>query len=361
MKKTKMILIGGFLGAGKTSMMRRAAEILKSQGHKVGLITNDQATNLVDTAFLEDVGDAVCEVSGSCFCCNFGGLRDAIDEVTEKTDGDITMAESVGSCTDLSATIMQPLKDMFSDYVDLAPLTVMADPEKLMNLLDEKYFTAKYIMTKQLDEADIILINKTDLLSKKEIGQLVERTAKRWPQCKVLAVSVKENDGVQKWMDVVLTGKQAGSNLATVDYDAYADGEAAYGWLNATYTFAKRKQDFDFNRMAQELLERLAQAFDGENIAIGHVKFLLKTREKQWMGNLTGAKHTTILLKESKSSPDLLLTINARVELPPIPLQHMVLAIVEDTLKDCEITVSEIKCLIPGRPNPTYHYDHIVG
>ena len=54
MQSTKLILIGGFLGAGKTSLMARAARVLKGQGKTVGLITNDQASDLVDTAFLSD-------------------------------------------------------------------------------------------------------------------------------------------------------------------------------------------------------------------------------------------------------------------------------------------------------------------
>ena len=51
-KKIDLVLVGGFLGAGKTSLLFEMAKRLNKQGKKVGLITNDQASELVDTSFL---------------------------------------------------------------------------------------------------------------------------------------------------------------------------------------------------------------------------------------------------------------------------------------------------------------------
>ncbi|MBQ1332850.1 MAG: cobalamin synthesis protein P47K, partial [Lachnospiraceae bacterium] len=52
MNPTKLILVGGFLGSGKTTLLHTAAGILKKRGFPVGPITNDQASGLVDTAYL---------------------------------------------------------------------------------------------------------------------------------------------------------------------------------------------------------------------------------------------------------------------------------------------------------------------
>ena len=57
--KTDLILVGGFLGAGKTSLLWEVAKRLNEKGRKVGLITNDQASELVDTSFLETNNDIV--------------------------------------------------------------------------------------------------------------------------------------------------------------------------------------------------------------------------------------------------------------------------------------------------------------
>ncbi|MBQ2627532.1 MAG: cobalamin synthesis protein P47K [Eubacterium sp.] len=366
MKQTKLIPVGGFLGAGKTSMLYRAAELLQKKGNRVGLITNDQATNLVDTTVLSGNEMPVSEVSGSCFCCNFPGLVQAIESVAFAIDGGITIAEPVGSCTDLSATIMQPLKDKHKELVDPAPMTVLADPERLRGILDEKENTASYIATKQFDEADIILINKIDVLDAADAENLAARAKERWPQAKVMTASVKENIGVQEWLDEVLRPQEVGKNLATVDYDLYADGEAAYGWLNATYTFEPAGQDFAADAAA--FLDALEQNLNEKNAAVGHVKFLLRSGEKQYLGNLTGmADHKTIREEavpafsdgEEEADADTLV-VNARAEIGPKALQDLILAAIDKVFSSYTFTGTDICTLIPGRPNPTYHYDHVV-
>jgi len=136
--KTKIVLVGGFLGAGKTMLLRAADRKLSEMGKHVGLITNDQASELVDTVFLQRTNTTVSEVSGSCFCCNFPGFIDAIANIRERKDVDAIVAEPVGSCTDLSATILQPLKDEFAGKLSVAPLSVLVDPERQEIRVDGK-------------------------------------------------------------------------------------------------------------------------------------------------------------------------------------------------------------------------------
>ena len=94
----------------------------------------------------------------------------AIENNTNERRDNMKIAEPVGSCTDLSATIMQPLKENFDDKLDISPLTVLVDPERLKAMLEGGtsglHASAAYIVEKQLEEADIIVITKTDLLSR---------------------------------------------------------------------------------------------------------------------------------------------------------------------------------------------------
>lgn len=358
MQSTKLILIGGFLGAGKTSLMARTAEILKGQGKTVGLITNDQASDLVDTAFLSDQENEVREVSGSCFCCNYPGFADAIDDLTEKTHCDITLAEPVGSCTDLSATIMQPTKDKYAQVIDLAPLTVLADPERLRAILDGVYSTASYIITRQFDEADIILVNKIDLLNDDEAAELRARAQERWPHAQVLTASVKDGTGIEEWLAAVQAASKAGQNLAVVDYDEYAAGEAAYGWLNLTYSLGKAEAGYA--GAAQSLLDALAAGFQEKGVGVGHVKFLLQGAEHAWMGNFTGGAEPSMLRVEEQESEEYSLTVNARAEMMPLSLEKLVVHTVDAAVDGFEVTDIRVRVLIPGRPNPTYRYDEVI-
>ena len=153
--KTRVIMVGGFLGAGKTTLLYETAKKYALQGKKVGLISNDQAAGLVDTAYLERTGSVVSEVNGSCFCCNFSGLTDAIEHIKSHEQIDMIIAEPVGSCTDLSATLIQPLKDHFHENIIVAPLSVLIDPKRLKSILNGGtsglHPSAAYIIRKQLE------------------------------------------------------------------------------------------------------------------------------------------------------------------------------------------------------------------
>ena len=71
MPPIRFIMLGGFLGAGKTTTIARLARHYQKQGKRIGIVTNDQATDLVDTNSLRSQGFEVGEVPGSCFCCIF--------------------------------------------------------------------------------------------------------------------------------------------------------------------------------------------------------------------------------------------------------------------------------------------------
>jgi len=68
-------IVGGFLGAGKTTAIIQSAKILMAQGKKVAVITNDQGRYLVDTAFTRLSEIPSVEITGGCFCCRYDDLR----------------------------------------------------------------------------------------------------------------------------------------------------------------------------------------------------------------------------------------------------------------------------------------------
>lgn len=361
--KPRIILVGGFLGAGKTTLLWESARFLSEKSRRVGLITNDQASELVDTAFLERDNGTVLEVSGSCFCCNFNGLTDAMANAAEDRHCDIIIAEPVGSCTDLSATILQPLKEKFSDEYIIAPLTVLADPGRLTDILDGGsaglHGSAAYIYRKQLEEADIILINKKDLLTPEELEALTTRAEKEWPLARVFSVSAITGEGLAGWLDDVLTRSDTGNHLAEVDYDIYAEGEAALGWLNATVML-----DGDntvWNEFLSRFIHALNQRFERSDFSVGHVKLLIRSDDRYAIGNLTGKGDTIRLRGYAGTGDEAQLTVNARVQTSPDELK----AIILEELKNCcsediQYYVQALNCLSPGRPNPTYRYDYTI-
>jgi len=137
-KKTRFLMIGGFLGAGKTTLLARVARHYIDQGMSVGLITNDQAADLVDTEALRDLGFLVGEVAGACFCCSFNQLIETVGQLDRKSTPDVVIAEPVGSCTDLVATVLDPLLQFHGDALDPGPLVVLCKPEHGRKILGKE-------------------------------------------------------------------------------------------------------------------------------------------------------------------------------------------------------------------------------
>jgi Ni2+-binding GTPase involved in maturation of urease and hydrogenase len=363
MKTTRLILIGGFLGAGKTTLIWETASRLTKSGLKTGLVTNDQAPDLVDTALLKHQNLNIAEVSGSCFCCNFNGLKDALAQVNTNNDTDIIIAEPVGSCTDLSATILQPMKKMMQNQLVISPFTVLADPMKLEEVLGSKRYImhpgAAYIFLKQLEESDIILITKTDILTPQQASEVVAKTKKRFPLSEVMAISSVTGAGIDEWLKVVTTSNEAGKRIAEVDYDIYADGEAVMGWLNASLSL--HGKNINWEDFGEKLMRNLAMKFDGIHAPVGHVKIIIENGKNYFTGNLTGGTETLSFRGKCGTAGEVQMIINARVEMAPEQLDNIIRSeIAESAGNRITIAASSWKSLSPGRPNPTWRYSEVV-
>src|ERR1700730_12731402 len=135
MQPLRFIMVGGFLGAGKTTTLGRLARYYMGRGQKVGLVTNDQAQDLVDTHTLREQGFAVEEVAGACFCCKFDDLLAKVGQLEADQRPQVILAEPVGSCTDLVATVVQPLKDLYGDRFQVGPYPVLFKPSHGLRIL----------------------------------------------------------------------------------------------------------------------------------------------------------------------------------------------------------------------------------
>jgi G3E family GTPase len=276
-------MIGGFLGAGKTTAILRLANHLTARGLRVGLITNDQSTGLVDTALLGAHGFDVEEITGGCFCCRFGSLLEASRRLSRETRPDVFVAEPVGSCTDLTATVSYPLRRIYGDDFRIAPLSVLLDPLRALRVLGVEpgpAFSPKvqYVYGKQIEEAELLVINKLDLLAPEREAALREALRARNPRAEVFALSAREGLGLDAWFERIEGAEAGTAPPPELDYDAYAEGEARLGWLNATLRL-EADDAFDGNALLDGLARRLALRLAGEGIEVAHLKAVLTPAE----------------------------------------------------------------------------------
>ncbi|MGH9632803.1 MAG: GTP-binding protein [Bryobacteraceae bacterium] len=363
MSKALYLMIGGFLGAGKTTAILKFAHLLKSRGLRVGLITNDQSVGLVDSAVLANDQFPVEEITGGCFCCRFNSLIEAAGRLCRSTRPDVFIAEPVGSCTDLVATVSFPLRKIYGDEYHVAPLSVLVDPiraERVLGLEQGRTFSSKvlYVYGKQLEEAEFIVINKCDLLSAERQEHLQTALGRAYPQAQILRVSARQGTGMEHWLDRITAAAAASESAPQVDYDTYAEGEALLGWLNASGAL-KAAAGIDGNEFLRGLAAKIREALRGLEIA--HLKMTLLPREQGGdIGVLNlvrsdGVAELSHVLKEPLSTGELL--VNLRAEGDPELLRRSVL----DSLAacGCEVEVTNLEHFRPAKPQPAYRMAHI--
>jgi len=363
--QAQYIMIGGFLGAGKTTSIQKFAEWLDGQGLKVGLITNDQGQGLVDSALGRSKKFPVEEISGGCFCCRFNSLIDAATHLTEDTRPDVFLAEPVGSCTDLVATVSLPLQKIYGQAYRVAPLSVLVDPIRALRVLEleeGKKFSenVRYIYLKQLEEAEVIVINKIDLLDETRLELLRDGLAEKFPDAKILEMSAREEKDLLPWFEAVTEAEMNVSRFLEIDYQRYGDGEALLGWLNTTVEI-EGDDEFDGNQLLKDLAAEMRVSLEEHGSEVAHLKMTLTPIGDPFEiagVNMVRDDHDPELSHHlSEPIDDGELLVNMRVEAAPEVLETACKAALEKVIaqdKGLGYKITHTEHFRPGQPVPTH-------
>lgn len=339
--KPWIVMVGGFLGAGKTTLILAAAQELERRGIRSAVILNDQGEALVDSAYAALNDRQFGEITGGCFCCKLSDLIRVMGELRAYSP-DVIFAEPVGSCTDISATILHPLLE-YGDEYRLAPFTVLVDPERA-----DALFSAgadpnlAFLFRKQLQEADLVCFTKSDLYA----------DCPAIPARHVRQLSARTGQGVAAWLDEILSGRLlAGSEILDIDYEQYAHAEAALVWLNLQVSIEPRIPCSPATVLGP-LLDHLDAAFTASHISVVHLKAIIDSPAGFLKAAMCANGQQPTVEGALDASPaakhDLLLNLRA---LGPAP---QVREIVEQELDqmDADLMDLHIDCFHPAAPKP---------
>jgi G3E family GTPase len=358
--RIRFVMIGGFLGAGKTTTLAQLAAHYQGQGKHVCIVTNDQAADLVDTHLLKSYGYDVEEVAGSCFCCNFNGLTDAMGEFEKRQRPDIILAEPVGSCTDLVATVALPMMQLLGERFEIPPYAVVLKPSHGLKILSGtgRGFSpkAEYIFRKQLEEADVLLINRIDELAAEEVDRLEQLLKEQFPGRPIVRMSAKTGANFDQLVDALEQPAQPRAHTMEVDYDVYAEGEAELGWLNASVLVTSEKA-FELDQLLVDLIDDLRQRLEQAQAETAHLKVIGQADGNSAVANLVSSDTpVTLSLASEFRTRQAELVVNARVAIDPAVLQELVEAAVAEIGRryQAKAEVNSVQSFRPGRPVPTH-------
>jgi len=355
---TKIAIIGGFLGAGKTTTILELGKRLANSGKRVGIITNDQGELLVDTKILRDFGFTTTEVISGCFCCRFSDFIASAQEILEKTNPHIILAEPAGSCMDIPATVHEPLRRFHKNF-EISPSIVIVDSTSILER-SKKLFSATspmgYLISNQIQQAEILAVNKIDQISHQQFEDVKVVLKKLNPKSEVLAISAKDGTGLDDLIERILYEEYKVCSYPEVDYKIYGAAESELGWFNGEWNIAGR---FQIKKFIEDIVLVITQKIELADGVIAHLKLYFsdgknstKVSKVSMLGDVQFLGRIPDEVERGK------IIINARVKIGPEQLNECVLSSLEDVAsKHCiETETVKIESFSPAQPQPTYRF-----
>ncbi len=272
----KFAVFSGFLGSGKTTAMMALTQVYSARCGKAAMISNDLGggVTLADHKLAQLGGCRASQITGECICfCH--------DVLTERLNGyfrdgcELVVSDIPGFGVGAQEHVYHGLIERYPGQFELGPFTVLIEPRNLSRLRDGKAGDMGIILDAQLREADLIVLNKCDLLEAPERDAGLAWLAARYPRTRQLAVSAKTGEGLDA-LSLALRGGTASLRRPEIDYEA-DDLQNAMGSLSEYYLQYRALvccRDFDGNAYLTELAREIQKALRAAGGEIPHLKLL---------------------------------------------------------------------------------------
>ena len=189
---TKIDIVSGFLGAGKTTLIKKLlAEAFP--GEKLVLIENEFGEISIDGGFLKDSGVQISEMSSGCICCSLvGDFNKALKDVHEQFHPDRILIEpsGVGKLSDVIVAVENTVKDV--PDMKLNSFVTVADASKVKVYM--KNFGEFY--NNQIESAGTIILSRTQRLSQEKLEAAVALLREKNPNAAILTTPWDQLDGM---------------------------------------------------------------------------------------------------------------------------------------------------------------------
>jgi len=288
----KIIVIGGFLGSGKTTALVRIGTYYSSLGKSVGIIVNEVGEVGIDGDVISQYGLETKEITAGCICCSLKvSLRATLLLMIDNYNPDIIIIESTGVAYPGAIRDEVMLMNLPMDY-DMAPLLTLFDGSRFKQILKE----IKNFASQQLAQAEVIAVSKADIVDASTLPIVMAAAQQINPKAEIITLSSKDPTSIARLIDVLERNQDLEARLADLKKVVANDGsllmadgkpkatsiiESGVGSFATEYLLVessfKNLSNPDFERIARTLMSRIR----GDILKIspgfiGHVKLFLE-------------------------------------------------------------------------------------
>jgi len=200
-KNVQVIVVGGFLGSGKTTTIINMGKYLAEKGKKVAIVVNEIGEIGIDGDVIKRFGFDTKEITSGCICCSLKvGLRTTVTLLAKEYNPDILMIEPTGIA--FPHIIRDEIELMnLGEQVNVAPLVTLIDGSRFKHLMKE----VKEFAMRQIIDAEILGINKIDLIEPIRLPILEASVQQLNPSARVVLLSGKDTgERFENFMRIVL-------------------------------------------------------------------------------------------------------------------------------------------------------------
>lgn len=326
-------VFSGFLGSGKTTTMMALTSYISQNLGKAAMISNDLGTqSLADNRFARLSGCNASELTGKCICYQTENLVARLDSLFDQ-GCDLVISDIPGFGVGALDHVYHTLNKRYEGRYGLAPFTVLTEPGTVELLRREKGGDLSYILHTQLLEADLIVLNKCDLLSRQEQEELLAWLGDAYPQAKAMGISARTGVGLEALAQALLRGT-ASLHQPDIGYGgaAFSAAMGIMAEFYAQYYVTVCCKDFDGNDYLLALARAAAQGVRDCGGEIPHLKLLAWEPEGDYgKADLLGI-HRPVELTKAFSSPctELAVMLNASAVCPSDKLDAILTKAMEE-------------------------------
>jgi len=178
----EIIVVSGFLGAGKTTFILEYAKEQSERGKRIAILVNEFGDLSIDGDVIRRGGLEVVELPSGCICCSLrASLPETIDTIFEQFKPDVLLIEPSGIAT--PENVISGVKNSkHAERYRIMPLICIVDASSFNELIDD--FGRFY--REQIEAADVVLINKVDMVKDEEVDKIESHIRKINPYAMIL-------------------------------------------------------------------------------------------------------------------------------------------------------------------------------